>query len=82
MPDTPSQQSEPLWLRSVCPAAPKPENAIEVVYADAWDDLCDLVNRIGEALRTLHRRAELELSDYAGSDLGEEIDHVLRSFDD
>lgn len=58
------------------------EGTVEVVHADAWDDLCGTATEAAEALRALHNRALKFDPSYSGSDDEERAWQALRRYDD
>ena len=52
-------RDERLHLRTAG-GGPKPDGAVEVVYADEWDDLCDVAAALVAAVERLDPRKENE----------------------
>jgi hypothetical protein len=53
---------------------------VEVVYADAWDELCDVVQDLADALDDLHRYSQVPDHGYCGSPCEDKVRAALRRF--
>lgn len=75
----PLRQSERLHLRAVG-AGPFPEDATEVVYADAWDELCDVATELAGVVAALRQHARDADAEFDGSDIDDRARQALRSY--